>query len=178
MNYRIEKDSMGEVKVPDNAYYGAQTQRSINNFRIGSEQIPREVVHAYGIIKKAAAVINYKLGLLDKKRKDYIVKAADEVINGELDGEFPLVVWQTGSGTQTNMNVNEVISNRAMEISDNSINIHPNDNVNMSQSSNDTFPTAMAISATLTIKNNLLPALDDLKESINSKAKDFDDIVK
>ncbi len=178
MDYRIEKDSMGEVKVPEDAYYGAQTQRSLNNFKIGSEKIPREIIHAYGIIKKAAAVTNNKLGYLDENKMKYIIKAAEEVAEGELDNHFPLVVWQTGSGTQTNMNVNEVISNRAMAIANNNIHIHPNDDVNMSQSSNDTFPTAMTIASTLLIYNRLLPALSDLKETLEKKVAKFADIVK
>ena len=178
MDYRIEKDSMGEVKVPENAYYGAQTQRSINNFEIGKEKIPKELIHAYGIIKKAAAVVNCKLGLLNKNKVEYIVQAAEEVTNGELDEQFPLVVWQTGSGTQTNMNVNEVISNRAQELSDFKVSVHPNDDVNMSQSSNDTFPTAMSISATIILQEKLIPALIDLKEAFTTKVEEFDDIVK
>ncbi len=151
MEYRIETDTMGEIQVPNNMYYGAQTARSLMNFKIGGERFPRELIRALGILKKAAALTNNELGTLSDEKTQYIVKAADEVIEGLLDEHFPLVVWQTGSGTQTNMNANEVISNRAIELSGGVIGskkpIHPNDDVNKAQSSNDTFPTAMHIAA-------------------------------
>ncbi len=182
MEYRIEKDSLGEVKVPEDAYYGAQTRRSFENFKIGSEKIPGEVIRAFGIIKKAAALVNNELGLLENKKKDLIVQVCDELIAGKLDDQFPLVVWQTGSGTQTNMNVNEVISNRAIEIAGGELGsktpIHPNDHVNMSQSSNDTFPTAMSIAAVQLIEDQLLPALEGLKDSLREKSEEFMEVVK
>jgi fumarate hydratase class II len=149
MTYRIESDSMGEIQVPSDRYYGAQTARSLIHFKIGGERMPRELIWAIGILKKAAALVNKELGLLPAEKADLIVKAADEVISGKLDDHFPLVVWQTGSGTQTNMNANEVISNRAIEMAGGMMGskkpIHPNDDVNKAQSSNDTFPTAMHI---------------------------------
>ncbi|SDC36740.1 fumarase, class II [Halanaerobium congolense] len=182
MEYRTESDSLGEVKVPKNAYYGAQTQRSIQNFDIGSEQIPVEVIKAFGIIKKAAAIVNNELNLLENDKKDLIVETCDELIEGKLNDQFPLVVWQTGSGTQTNMNVNEVISNRAIEKAGGELGtkkpVHPNDHVNMSQSSNDTFPTAMSIASVKLIQNKLLPAVEDLKEAFQDKSEEFKDIVK
>ena len=182
MKYRIEKDSLGEVKVPRDVYYGAQTQRSSENFAIGSEKIPLQVIRAFGIVKKAAALTNYELDLLEEDKKDLIVEVCDELIAGELDDQFPLVVWQTGSGTQTNMNVNEVISNRAIELAGGEIGskepIHPNDHVNMSQSSNDTFPTAMSIASVKLIENELLPALEDMKNALQEKSQEFQDIVK
>ncbi len=182
MQYRIEKDSLGEVKVPEDVYYGAQTQRSSDNFAIGTETIPLPVIEAFGIIKKAAALTNYELDLLAEEKKDLIVEVCDELIAGELDDQFPLVVWQTGSGTQTNMNVNEVISNRAIELAGGKIGskepIHPNDHVNMSQSSNDTFPTAMSIASVKLIENQLLPALKDMKNALEEKSQEFQDIVK
>src|SRR3990172_2763270 len=151
MNFRIEKDTMGEVKVPADKYWGAQTQRSKENFKIGGDRFPRELIKALAILKKAAALTNKELGTLPADKADLIVKAADEVIEGKLDEHFPLVVWQTGSGTQTNMNANEVISNRAIELADGEMGskkpIHPNDDVNKAQSSNDAFPTAMHIAA-------------------------------
>lgn len=161
MEYRIEHDSMGEMKVPADKYWGAQTQRSYQNFRIGGEKMPPEIIHAFGILKKGAALANYRLGKLDEERKNAICAAADEVISGKLSDNFPLVVWQTGSGTQSNMNTNEVIANRGNEIAGKKI-LHPNDHVNMSQSSNDTFPTALHIAATLAIEDNLFPAMDEL----------------
>jgi fumarate hydratase class II len=182
MKKRIEKDSLGDVEVPAEKYYGAQTQRSIENFPIGTETMPVELIHALGIIKKAAAIVNEKLGLLSKEKKDWIVAAADEIISGKLDDHFDLVVWQTGSGTQTNMNVNEVISNRAIEMIGGVLGsktpIHPNDDVNKSQSSNDVFPTAMHIAAVLAIRQKLLPKLRYLKEGLDKKAKEFEDVVK
>ena len=151
VDFRIETDSMGEMRVPAGMYYGCQTARSIENFKIGTETMPREVIHAFGILKKAAALTNYELGLLGPDLRSAICQAAGEVMDGHLDAHFPLVVWQTGSGTQSNMNANEVISNRAIEILGGELGsknpVHPNDHVNMSQSSNDTFPTAMNIAA-------------------------------
>jgi fumarate hydratase class II len=182
MEYRIETDTMGEIKVPSNMYYGAQTARSLMNFKIGGERFPRELIRALGILKKAAALTNNELGLLSDEKTKYIVQAADEVIEGLLDEHFPLVVWQTGSGTQTNMNANEVISNRAIELSGGVIGskkpIHPNDDVNKAQSSNDTFPTAMHIAAVEQLYNKLLPALEELKKSLAKKSEEFKDIIK
>ena len=182
MDYRTEKDSMGSVKVPNNRYYGAQTQRSLNNFKIGSENFPREFIRAYGIVKKAALEVNTSAGLIDKKISKAISAAVDEVISGKLDDHFPLVVWQTGSGTQTNMNVNEVIANRAIEILDGKLGskdpVHPNDHVNMGQSTNDTFPTAINISAVESVVHNLLPKLEALRDGLNTKAKAFSKIIK
>ncbi|MDX9754238.1 MAG: class II fumarate hydratase [bacterium] len=182
MDYRIEKDTMGEMKVPKNAYYGAQAARSIMNFQIGIETFPRELIEAFGILKKACAITNFDLGVLSEEKKNLIVQAADEVIEGKLDAHFPLSVWQTGSGTQTNMNANEVISNRAIEIAGGEIGskkpIHPNDDVNKSQSSNDTFPAAMHIAAGMEIHRRLLPALRDLAAVFEEKAKKFRDVIK
>lgn len=159
MDYRIEKDSMGEVKVPVGVYWGAQTQRSFENFKISTEKIPMEIIYAFGILKKAVAQANNRLGKLDAKRSSMIGEVCDEILAGKLDDQFPLAVWQTGSGTQSNMNVNEVIANRGNEIAGEKL-LHPNDHVNMSQSSNDTFPTAMHIAAVLETKKQLLPALE------------------
>jgi len=182
MSYRIEKDSLGEVKVPADKYYGAQTLRSLENFAIGKEKIPCEIIHAFGILKKAAAMANHKLGILDKKKSALIVKAADEIIQGKLEGHFPLVVWQTGSGTHSNMNVNEVISNRAIEMAGGKLGsktpIHPNDDVNLSQSSNDTFPTAMHIASVIAIQKNLLPQVKKLHQTLKKKSEKFSKIVK
>ena len=182
MAYRTEKDSMGSVKVPNNRYYGAQTQRSLNNFKIGSENFPREFIRAYGIVKKAALKVNTSAGLIDRKISKAISAAVDEVISGKLDDHFPLVVWQTGSGTHTNMNVNEVIANRAIEILGGKLGskdpVHPNDHVNMGQSTNDTFPTAINISAVETVAHNLLPKLEALRDGLNAKAKAFSKIIK
>jgi fumarate hydratase class II len=179
---RIETDSFGEIEVPANMYYGAQTQRSIENFPIGSEHFPREFIKALGIIKKATALVNNELGLLDEKLMKAIVQASEEVINGKFDGHFPLVVWQTGSGTQTNMNANEVISNRAIEILGGVLGskkpVHPNDHVNKSQSSNDVIPTAMHISAVEQIINYLIPSLKYLLSGLEQKQKEFESIVK
>lgn len=161
MEYRIERDSMGEMKVPADKYWGAQTERSHQNFRIGGEVMPREITHAFGILKKAAAIANFHLGKMDEEKKGVICKACDEVISGQLNDNFPLVVWQTGSGTQSNMNANEVIANRGNEICGKKL-LHPNDHINMSQSSNDTFPTAMHIAATVAIEDKLLPAMDTM----------------
>lgn len=180
--YRTESDTMGAVQVPESAYYGAQSARSLVNFDIGIETFPREFIQAFGILKKAAASVNVSLGALDATIGDLIFKACDEVIAGQLDSHFPLSVWQTGSGTQTNMNVNEVISNRAIELSGGVIGskdpVHPNDHVNRSQSSNDTFPTAMHISAAMAIKDSLLPAICQLRDTFNQKAETFKDVVK
>ncbi|MDP7071989.1 MAG: class II fumarate hydratase [Candidatus Marinimicrobia bacterium] len=182
MSTRKEKDSMGTIEVPSDKYYGAQTQRSFENFKIGGESFPREFIRAYGILKKAAALVNQSYGDLNDDIADAISKAADEVIEGKLDDHFPLVVWQTGSGTQTNMNVNEVISNRAIEIMGGELGsknpVHPNDHVNMSQSTNDTFPTAINIAAVESITHHLVPAISGLMQSLAAKAKAFDSIVK
>ena len=159
MEFRIEHDSMGEVQVPADRYWGAQTQRSFENFKIGIEKIPMEIIRAFAILKKAAAMANNRLGKLDEKRLDLISQACDEILAGKLDGHFPLAVWQTGSGTQSNMNVNEVIANRGNEIAGEKL-LHPNDHSNMSQSSNDTFPTAMHIAAAVSIEDQLLPSID------------------
>lgn len=182
MNYRIESDTMGKIEVPADKYYGAQTARSLMNFKIGGDTFPREMIRALGILKKAAALANKDLGILSNEKADLIVKAADEVIEGKLDDHFPLVVWQTGSGTQTNMNTNEVISNRAIEIAGGEIGsknpIHPNDDVNKAQSSNDTFPTAMHIAAVEEIHRRLIPMVTKLKDALNEKAEEFKDVIK
>lgn len=161
MEYRTERDSMGEVQVPADSYWGAQTQRSLENFRIGEEKMPRRILSAFAVVKKACAVTNRALGLLDDKRAGLIVTAAEEILAGKLDGQFPLAVWQTGSGTQTNMNFNEVIANRGNEIAGEKL-LHPNDHVNRSQSSNDTFPTALHIAAILSLREGLEPALKEM----------------
>ena len=160
MTYRTERDSMGEMQVPSYAYWGAQTQRSSENFPQDVERMPMQIIHALAIVKKASAIANFKAGRLDEHRKDIITSVCDEILDGKLDAHFPLVVWQTGSGTQTNMNVNEVIANRGNELAGEKL-LHPNDHVNMSQSSNDTFPTAMHIAAVLEVRNSLLPVLED-----------------
>ena len=177
MQYRIEKDTMGEVKVPADKYWGAQTQRSHDNFRIGVETMPSEIISAFAVLKKAAAIANSNLGLLSKEKLDAICNVCDEISEGKLDGNFPLVVWQTGSGTQSNMNVNEVVANRANEIAGKKL-LHPNDDVNKSQSSNDTFPTAMHISAVLSIEDKLLPAIDKLIDTFKTLEKQNEGIVK
>lgn len=177
MEYRIEHDSMGEIKVPSDVYWGAQTERSFENFKIGIEKMPSEIIYAFGILKKAAALTNYHLGKLEKERCETICQVCDEIVSGKLDRHFPLVVWQTGSGTQSNMNVNEVIANRGNEIAGKPL-LHPNDHVNMSQSSNDTFPTAMHISAVLAIKEKLLPAMDTFIETLNHLEEENKGIVK
>ncbi|MGB7202133.1 MAG: class II fumarate hydratase [Pyrinomonadaceae bacterium] len=178
---RIETDSMGEIEVANDVYWGAQTQRSLKHFNIGFDVMPREVIRALGILKKAAAIVNYDLGKLEKSKLDLIVKAADEVIEGKLDAHFPLRVWQTGSGTQTNMNANEVISNRAIEIAGGEMGgkepIHPNDDVNKSQSSNDTFPTAMYIAAAERL-TALIPEVQNVSDAIKAKANEYKDVVK
>jgi len=179
---RIESDSMGKIEVPSDRYWGAQTQRSLRYFDIGEDRMPRELIHAFGILKKAAAEVNRDLGKLDEERTRLISRAADEVISGKLDDHFPLHIWQTGSGTQTNMNANEVISNRAIELSGGEMGskkpVHPNDHVNMSQSSNDTFPTAMHIAAATVVKQRLIPAVKALRDTLHEKAHEFWDIVK
>ena len=177
MNYRIERDSMGEMQVPADRYWGAQTQRSFQNFKIGGEIMPREITHAFGILKKAAAIANHEFGKLDDRRLDVISRACDEVISGSLNDHFPLVVWQTGSGTQSNMNANEVIANRGNEIAGEKL-LHPNDHVNMSQSSNDTFHTAMHIAAVTIIREKLLPAMDGLIETFKRLEAENEGIVK
>lgn len=182
MTNRIESDSLGKVTVPADKYYGAQTMRSIHHFSIGNEHMPIEVIHAFGYLKKAAAIVNTELGLLDASKRDLIVQAADEVIAGKLDAHFPLFVWQTGSGTQSNMNVNEVISNRAIEIAGGEIGsktpVHPNDDVNKAQSSNDTFPTAMSIAASKAVRDKLIPSLTKLRDVLAEKSKAFDQYIK
>ena len=182
MGYRKEKDSMGILEVPDDKYYGAQTQRSLNNFKIGGERFQRELIRAYGILKKATATVNEKAGKLDSNLATEICNAADEVIDGKLDDHFPLVVWQTGSGTQSNMNFNEVIANRAIEMMGGKLGskdpVHPNDHVNMGQSTNDTFPTAINIAAVEASVNQLLPELTKLRDSLSQKAKEFESIIK
>lgn len=177
MEYRIEKDTMGEVKVPKEKYWGAQTQRSFQNFEIGIEKMPEEVIKAFGVLKKAAAITNNKLGKLDDEKTQVISQVCDEIIDGKLDGNFPLAVWQTGSGTQSNMNVNEVVANRSNEIKGEKL-IHPNDHVNMSQSSNDTFPTAMNIAAVVAVEDNLLPAIREIKETFKRLEEENKGIVK
>ncbi|MCB0279775.1 MAG: class II fumarate hydratase, partial [Calditrichaeota bacterium] len=182
MSFRIETDSLGEVQVPADKYYGAQTMRSFTNFKIGIEKMPKEIIQAFAYLKKAAAITNNDLGILDESKMKLISQVCDEILDGKLDEHFPLAVWQTGSGTQSNMNVNEVISNRAIEIAGGKMGsktpIHPNDDVNKSQSSNDTFPTAMSISAVITVENKLLPALKSIKDVFAKKSKEFDKIVK
>ena len=177
MEYRIEKDTMGEVKVPADKYWAAQTERSHENFRIGVEVMPREITHAFGILKKAAAIANFKLGKLSEEKLNAISQAADEVISGKLNEHFPLVVWQTGSGTQSNMNANEVIANRGNEIAGKKL-LHPNDDINKSQSSNDTFPTAMHIAAVIAIEDKLFPAMDELIKTFRRLEKENEGIVK
>ena len=182
MDTRTERDSIGQVEVPRDKYYGAQTQRSLNNFKIGGEKFQREFIRAYGIIKKAAATVNHGFGNLDDKLLQAIHSAADEVISGKLDEHFPLVVWQTGSGTQTNMNFNEVIANRAIEILGGVMGskepVHPNDHVNMSQSTNDTFPTAINVAAVESVHNELIPSIKKLKDVLNDKSIEFESIIK
>ena len=182
MEYRIETDSMGQIEVPTDKYYGAQTARSKMNFQIGGETMPTELIRAFGILKKSAALVNMELGILSKEKGELIVKAADEVIEGKLADHFPLVIWQTGSGTQTNMNVNEVISNRAIEMAGGVIGsktpIHPNDDVNKAQSSNDTFPTAMHIAAVEEIHRRLIPMVTLLRDTLKEKSEKFKDVIK
>ncbi|MET1056028.1 MAG: class II fumarate hydratase [Pedobacter sp.] len=182
MGIRIESDAMGTVEVPAEHYWGAQTQRSLIHFSIGSDKMPKEVYHAYGYVKKTAAIVNLADGRLPAEIAEAIGRVTDEIIDKKLDAEFPLFVWQTGSGTQSNMNVNEVISNRAIQLLGGTIGsktpVHPNDHVNMGQSSNDSFPTAMHIAAIFAIDNHLLPALENLERAISGKAKEWNDVVK
>lgn len=183
MNYRIEKDTMGEVQVPADKYWGAQTERSRNNFKIGPEaSMPKEIIEAFAYLKKAAAYANTDLGVLPSEKRDLIAKVCDEISKGELNDQFPLVIWQTGSGTQSNMNVNEVISNRALVLSGGELGekspIHPNDDVNKSQSSNDTFPTAMHIAAYKKVITHTLPAVEKLRNTLLNKSEKFKDVVK
>lgn len=182
MDYRIEKDTMGEINVPNNRYWGAQTQRSLENFPIGDEKMPKEIIKGFAYLKKACAIVNKNLNKLDEAKTDAICVACDEVIKGKLYDEFPLVVWQTGSGTQSNMNINEVISSRATELLGKDFRveklIHPNDDVNKGQSSNDTFPTAMRIAFVLDIQDRLIPAINVLKTTFENKSKEFEHIVK
>ena len=182
MDYRIEKDTMGEINVPNNRYWGAQTQRSLENFPIGDEKMPKKIIEGFAYLKKACAIVNKKLDKLDDIKTNAICIACDEVIKGKLYDEFPLVVWQTGSGTQSNMNINEVIASRATEILGKDFRveklIHPNDDVNKAQSSNDTFPTAMRIAFVLDIQDRLIPAINVLKTTFENKSKEFENIVK
>lgn len=180
--FRIESDSMGQVKVPSERLWGAQTERSLIHFSIGDDHMPKLVYHAYGYVKKAAAIVNQNAGVLSKEIADLIIRASDEVIAGKLDQEFPLFVWQTGSGTQSNMNVNEVISNRSIQLAKGTLGtktpVHPNDHVNMSQSSNDTFPTAMHIATVLSFSNHLIPSITALADCMAKKAVEWVDVVK
>ena len=182
MDYRIEKDTMGEMKVPVDAYWGAQTQRSIENFRIGEETMPYEITRAFSFLKKAVALVNKDLGKLDAEKADAIARAADEMLAGKLDGNYPLVVWQTGSGTQSNMNNNEVLANRATELLGGDFRtqklVHPNDDVNKSQSSNDTYPTALHVAAVIAVEARLLPAIAKLKATLQTKSEQYADLVK
>ena len=177
MEYRIEKDTMGEMKVPADKYWAAQTERSFENFKIGGEIMPREITHAFGLLKKAAAIANYNLGKLSEEKLNAIKAACDEVISGKLNEHFPLVVWQTGSGTQSNMNANEVIANRGNEIAGKKL-LHPNDDINKSQSSNDTFPTAMHVAAVIAIEDKLFPAMDKLAATFKRLEEENEGIVK
>jgi fumarate hydratase class II len=184
MNYRIERDTMGEVQVPAERYWGAQTERSRNNFKIGPEaSMPIEIIHAFAYLKKAAAITNNELGVLPEEKKDLIAKVCDEILTGSLDGEFPLVIWQTGSGTQSNMNVNEVVANRGHVVNGGSLTdaqkaLHPNDDVNKSQSSNDTFPTAMHIATYKMVAETTIIGIQTLRDTLAAKATEFDEVVK
>src|SRR6218665_2709362 len=184
MGYRIEKDTMGEVKVPSDAYYGAQTQRSIDNFQIAQDinRMPKEIIRAFAYLKKAAAITNFEAGVLSKEKSELIGQVCDEILEGKLDDFFPLVVWQTGSGTQSNMNVNEVISNRAIEMAGGAMGskkpVHPNDHVNMSQSSNDPYPTAMHIAAVEAIEGYLTGRVKLLRDTLEAKSREFMGVVK
>jgi fumarate hydratase class II len=182
MAYRIEYDTLGEVSVPEDKLWGAQTQRSLQNFKIGGHRMPKEVIYALAIAKKAAALTNADLGILPQEKARLIAEVCDEILSGALDEHFPLVVWQTGSGTQTNMNLNEVIANRANQKLGQPLGtkkpIHPNDDVNKSQSSNDVFPTAMHIAAYLAVRDRLLPALDKLAQALKEKAEAYHAIIK
>ncbi|WP_144556480.1 class II fumarate hydratase [Bacillus pumilus] len=179
--FRIEKDTMGEIKVPKDKFWGAQTQRSKENFKIGSEKMPKEVVNAFAILKRSTAIANERLGNLESEKAEAITTVCDDIISGKYDEHFPLVVWQTGSGTQSNMNMNEVVANRAtayLKDKNSEFSIHPNDDVNRSQSSNDTFPTAMHVAAVLAVYKKLLPAIDQLRATLDEKAKAYQEIVK
>jgi len=182
MEYRIEKDTMGEMKVPADKYWAAQTQRSVHNFQIGNEKMPLEVVYGFANLKKACALVNNGLGRLDDEKANAIAKACEAVLSGALDDNFPLVVWQTGSGTQSNMNMNEVVANKATELLGADFTkehlVHPNDDVNKGQSSNDTYPTGMRIAEVVAVTDNLIPALEQLKNTLEGKAKAFADVVK
>lgn len=181
VEFRIEKDTIGEIKVPADKLWAAQTQRSFENFKIGTEKMPLELIREFAILKKSAALANKELGKLNAEKADAIVAAADEVIEGKLNEHFPLAVWQTGSGTQSNMNVNEVIANRANQLlqeKGSEQRVHPNDDVNKSQSSNDTFPTAMHIAALIAVEDQVLPAIAKLKETFRTKSEEFMDIIK
>ncbi len=188
MAFRIEKDSMGEIQVPDEKYWGAQTERSYENFKIGVEKMPAEITRAFAMLKQACAIANHKFGKLDDRRYEAIKQACDDILAGKLDGNFPLAIWQTGSGTQSNMNMNEVIANRATEILGGNFRdkkntpkenlVHPNDHVNMSQSSNDTFPTALHIMAVVEVCNYLMPRLDSFEKALDKKVEEFADIIK
>src|SRR5437764_1013215 len=181
-SFRTESDSMGQLEVASDRYWGAQTQRSLRYFNIGEDRMPPELIRAFGVLKKAAALVNHDLKRLDDEKTRLIAQAADEVIAGKLDDHFPLRIWQTGSGTQTNMNANEVISNRAIELAGGTLGskkpVHPNDHVNMSQSSNDTFPTAMHIAAATEVEKSLLPEVQKLAEALKKKQNEFADVVK
>jgi fumarate hydratase class II len=182
MNYRIEKDTMGEIKVPNDTYWGAQTQRSLENFEIGEEKMPYEITRAFSYLKKAVALVNCDLGLLSREKADAIAAAADDMLAGKLDAHYPLVVWQTGSGTQSNMNNNEVLASRATEILGGDYRtqklVHPNDDVNKSQSSNDTYPTALHVAAVISVETRLLPAIAKLRATLHAKSVEFNSIVK
>ena len=182
MSTRTEHDTMGNVEVPSEAYWGAQTQRSRQNFKIGGETLPQPMIHAMALVKKAAAQVNAALGRIKQEQADLIVQAADDVLAGKLDGQFPLVVWQTGSGTQSNMNMNEVLANRANEIAGTGLAayqpVHPNDHVNHAQSTNDSFPTAIHVAAAIEINRLLIPAVKALRDTLDKKAKEFAPIVK
>lgn len=181
MDYRIERDTIGEMKVPSDKYWGAQTQRSFQNFPIGDEKMPVEIINGFAILKKSAARGNEQLGLLDSVKADAIAHAADRILSGELTEHFPLVVWQTGSGTQSNMNVNEVIAyvgNEWLEEQGKEVRLHPNDDVNKSQSSNDTYPTALHIAAVKKVEEHVLPALQQIKQTTKQKSDEYMDLVK
>ena len=177
MSTRTEHDTMGNVEVPSEAYWGAQTQRSRNNFKIGGETLPQPLIHALALVKKAAAATNVSLGRIKPEQADLITQAADDVLNGKLNGQFPLVVWQTGSGTQSNMNMNEVLANRANEIAGTGLAayqpVHPNDHVNHAQSTNDAFPTAIHVAAAIEINRHLIPAVRALRDTLDKKAKNL-----
>ena len=182
MDYRIEKDTMGEMQVPADKYWAAQTQRSVHNYAIGNEKMPLEVVYGFANLKKACALVNSNLGRLDADKTRGISEACEAVLSGALDDNFPLVVWQTGSGTQSNMNMNEVVANKATEILGGDFTqenlVHPNDDVNKGQSSNDTYPTGMRIAEVVAVTDNLIPALNQLKSTLDAKSTAFSDVVK